>query len=129
MGGLDAPVPERGFFVAPTIFADVTPDMVIAQDEIFGPVMSVLRWSDEAQVIRDANGVDYGLTASVSTQDVSRAYRMATSVEAGYVWINKVGPRRFGVPFGGYKHSGMGKESDLEEVVSFTREKVIDHSF
>jgi betaine-aldehyde dehydrogenase len=128
-GGLDAPVPDRGYFVAPTIFADVTPDMVIAQEEIFGPVMSVLRWSDEAQVIRDANAVDYGLTASVWTQDVSRAYRMATSVEAGYVWINKVGPRPYGAPFGGYKHSGMGKESNVEEIVSFTREKVIDHSF
>ena len=129
MGGLDAAVPDRGFFVAPTIFADVTTDMVIAQDEIFGPVMSVLRWTDEAEVIRDANAVEYGLTASVWTQDVSRAYRMATSVEAGYVWINKVGPRPFGAPFGGYKHSGMGKESNIEEIVSFTREKVIDHSF
>jgi betaine-aldehyde dehydrogenase len=128
-GGLEAPVPEKGFFVAPTIFADVTQDMVIAREEIFGPVMGVLRWSDEDQVLRDANSVEYGLTASVWTRDLSRAYKFATGLESGYVWINKVGPRPYGAPFGGYKHSGMGKESNLEELLSFTREKVIDLSF
>ncbi|GAA5148225.1 aldehyde dehydrogenase family protein [Microbacterium pseudoresistens] len=127
-GGSHAAVPEKGFFVPPTMFADVTQDMTIAREEIFGPVMSIMRWDDEAKLVSDLNAVDYGLTASIWTNDASRAYRLASAVEAGYVWINKVGPRPYGAPFGGYKLSGFGKESNIEELLSFTREKVIDHA-
>jgi betaine-aldehyde dehydrogenase len=129
VGGSSAPVPKEGFYVAPTMFANVTQDMTIAREEIFGPVMSIMRWDDEEAMLADANSVDYGLTASIWTNDASRAYRLASAVDAGYVWINKVGPRPYGAPFGGFKFSGLGKESNLEELISFTREKVIDHSF
>ncbi len=128
-GGPDAPIPNKGFFVAPTMFADVTQGMTVAREEIFGPVMSVLKWNVENEVVEHANAVEYGLTASVWTNDAGLAYRLATSIDAGYVWINKVGPRPYGAPFGGFKHSGIGKESNLEELLSFTREKVIDHGF
>jgi len=128
-GGPHGRIPDKGFFVAPTMFADVTQDMTVAREEIFGPVMSVLKWRDEGEVVKNANSVEYGLTASVWTNDAGLAYRLATSIDAGYVWINKVGPRPYGAPFGGFKHSGFGKESNLEELLSFTREKVIDHGF
>ncbi len=116
---------KKGFFVAPTVFDGVTPDMRIGVDEIFGPVMSVLTWSDYDEMIDIANGVMYGLTASIITDDFRTAMRAAEEIEAGYVWINSSG-RYLGAPYGGWKQSGLGKEETFEELLSYTRVKNIN---
>ena len=114
-----------GFFVEPTVFADVTPSMRIAREEIFGPVLGVLKWSDEARMIDDVNAVDYGLTCSIWTNDLDTAHRTAATVQAGYIWINEVGRHFLGAPFGGVKQSGFGREECLDEMLRFTQEKNI----
>jgi betaine-aldehyde dehydrogenase len=125
-GGRPAdPALAGGWFVEPTVFADVTPDMRIAQEEIFGPVLAILRWSDESHMLAAVNAVDYGLTCSIWTQDLTTAHRTAMAVEAGYVWINEVGKHFLGAPFGGVKRSGFGREECLEELLRFTTEKNI----
>jgi acyl-CoA reductase-like NAD-dependent aldehyde dehydrogenase len=90
------------------VFADVTPAMTIAREEIFGPVLSVLKWDDEAAMIRDVNALDVGLTCSIWTNDLDAALRTAHAAEAGYVWVNEVGRHFLGAPFGGVKQSGLG---------------------
>ena len=90
------------------MFADVTDDMRIAREEIFGPVVSILRWSDEDDLLSRVNALDVGLTASIWTHDLDRAHRLASRVEAGYIWINGASTHHVGVPFGGYKQSGHG---------------------
>jgi len=119
------PVLANGFFVDPTVFVDVTPEMRIAREEIFGPVLSVLRWDDEAAMVGAVNALDYGLTCSIWTNDLAAAHRTASAVEAGYVWVNEVGRHFPGTPFGGYKQSGIGREECLEELISYTQEKNI----
>jgi betaine-aldehyde dehydrogenase len=116
----------KGFFVEPTVFADVTDDMRIAREEIFGPVVSVLRWSDEADLIARVNALDVGLTCSIWTRDLSRAHRLAGRVEAGYVWINGASQHWVGIPFGGYKQSGMGREESIEELLACTQIKTVN---
>ncbi len=113
----------RGFFVRPTVFADVTPAMRLAREEVFGPVLSVFRWREEQELFEAVNGVDYGLTAAVWTGDLAAAHRAAAAMEAGYVWINGTGAHFQGAPFGGYKHSGIGREECLEELLSYTNVK------
>ena len=98
---------EGGWFVEPTIFADVTPGMTIAREEIFGPVLSVLRWSDEAAMLSEVNGPEYGLTCSIWTEDLTCAHRTAMAVEAGFVWVNETSRHFIGAPFGGFKQSGL----------------------
>jgi betaine-aldehyde dehydrogenase len=115
----------HGLFIEPTIFADVTMDMRIGKEEIFGPVLSVFKWTDEAQMLSQVNQVEYGLTCSIWTQDLVTAHRTAAEVEAGYVWINEVSKHFLGAPFGGYKQSGIGREECIEELLRFTREKNI----
>jgi betaine-aldehyde dehydrogenase len=115
----------KGYFVEPTIFADVTREMTIAREEIFGPVLSILKWSETKEMLRAVNSTEYGLTCSIWTKDVNQAHRTAMQVEAGYVWINHVGQHMLGAPFGGYKQSGMGREECLEELLSFTQQKNI----
>jgi betaine-aldehyde dehydrogenase len=118
---------ENGYFVEPTVFSDVTNDMDIAQQEIFGPVMSILTWSNEEQMLKNVNDSRYGLCANIWTNDISRALRMADAVEVGYVWINGLGGKRFkGAPFGGVKNSGLGREHCAEEMMSFTQHKNIN---
>src|SRR5262249_4633846 len=95
----DDPWLQNGFYLAATVFADVTQDMRIAREEIFGPVLSILRWEDEAAMLAEVNGVDYGLTCSIWTRDLSTAYRTAMAVDVGYVWINDVGRHFLGAPF------------------------------
>ena len=101
---------ERGFWVEPTIFVDVTNDMRIAQEEIFGPVLSVLRYHDEDEAIRIANDTDYGLSAAVWSTDDERALEVGRQIRAGTVWINDVHNINADAPFGGYKQSGLGRE-------------------
>lgn len=121
----DDPALARGHYLEPTVFADVTPDMRIAREEIFGPVLSVLPWRDEAWMIEAVNGVEYGLTCAIWTRDLATAHRAAMAVEAGFVWINEVSKHFLGAPFGGVKQSGIGREECLEELLGFTQEKNI----
>ncbi|MEM8906765.1 MAG: 5-carboxymethyl-2-hydroxymuconate semialdehyde dehydrogenase [Bacteroidota bacterium] len=97
-------------YIAPILFADVQPHMQIAQAEIFGPFLTVLPFSNEAQAIEIANGVKYGLTAYIWTKDIARAHRMARDIESGMVWINSQNVRHPSVPFGGVKYSGLGRD-------------------
>jgi betaine-aldehyde dehydrogenase len=119
---------SQGFFVEPTIFADVTNEMRIAQEEIFGPVLSVLKWSSEDQLYDQVNSTEYGLTAAIYTTDLATAHRAAARVEAGYVWINNSSQHFPGAPFGGYKQSGIGREESIDELLSFTQLKNVNIS-
>lgn len=101
---------DKGFFVEPTIFADVTDDMTIAREEIFGPVMSVLPFDDIEEVIKRANDSNYGLAASVWTENIKDGHYIASKLEAGTVWINDFGLELETMPFGGYKQSGIGRD-------------------
>jgi betaine-aldehyde dehydrogenase len=116
----------RGFFVEPTVFADVTDDMRIAREEIFGPVVSILRWTDENDLLTRVNALDVGLTCSIWTHDLDRAHRLASKVEAGYIWINGASTHHVGVPFGGYKQSGLGREESIEELLACTQIKNVN---
>ena len=116
---------DRGFYVEPTIFTDVSPEMKIAREEIFGPVMSVVAWDDEDDMVALANATEYGLTANIWTNDISAALRTARRVEAGYVSVNGTGARPTGAAFGGVKNSGYGKEGSMEELFSYGRFKSI----
>jgi aldehyde dehydrogenase (NAD+) len=103
---------NRGWYVRPTIFADVTNDMAIARQEIFGPVLSILKAEDEADAIRIANDTEYGLAAYIQTGDPERAERVAARLCAGAVHVNG-GGLGWGTPFGGYKASGNGREGGI----------------
>jgi aldehyde dehydrogenase (NAD+) len=117
---------ERGYFVEPTLFDDVSPDMRIAQEEIFGPVLSVITVDDEAEAIEVANGVDYGLVASVWTQSVGTAVRMSRALQAGQVAVNSsLGAGVIGGPFGGYKNSGFGRTMGADSVLDWTQVKTV----
>jgi betaine-aldehyde dehydrogenase len=120
---------EGGYFIEPTIFANVQPHMRIAKEEIFGPVMSVFKWSDEDEMIRLANDTLYGLTAAIFTQNLANVHRTVPKIEAGYIWVNQVSTHFIGVPFGGYKESGNGREECLEELLSFTQTKSVHIKF
>lgn len=120
------PALANGYFIEPTIFADVRPEMTIAREEIFGPVMAVFRWSDEDALFNIVNGVEYGLTASIWTNNLRTAHRAASRVESGYVWINNVSQHFLGAPFGGYKSSGIGREECVEELLEFTQIKNVN---
>ena len=96
-----------------------------AREEIFGPVLSVMRWSALDDVIEMANSVEYGLTAAVWTNDITKAMRTAQHLQAGYVWINGVNAHVRAMPYGGYKNSGVGRERGMEELYSYTEEKSI----
>lgn len=117
---------KRGYWVEPTVFGDVNMSMRIAKEEIFGPVMSILKFKTEAEAIAMANAVDLGLTGAVWTQDIGRALRVSQAIEAGYIWVNGVGTHFRGVPYGGFKNSGVGREEGLSEILSYTEEKVIN---
>jgi betaine-aldehyde dehydrogenase len=116
---------DRGFYVEPTVLTGLHDEMTVVREEVFGPVMSVLRWRDVEDVVRRANATPLGLTANVWTSDVSAAHRTARALQAGYVFVNGSGKKEMGMPFGGWKSSGLGKENALEELLSYTREKTV----
>lgn len=125
-GGQPAdPVLRKGLFIAPTVFDAVEPRMRIAREEIFGPVMSVMQWTDYDRMLAEANELEYGLTASIVTGDLASAMETADRIEAGYVWINSSG-RYLGAPYGGWKSSGIGQEECLEELLSYTQVKNVN---
>jgi aldehyde dehydrogenase (NAD+) len=115
----------KGFFIEPTIFGDVTNDMTIAREEIFGPVLSVLSFDDIDQVIEQANNNPYGLAAAVWTRDVKKAHSVSRRLKAGTVWINTYGLMDASLPFGGYKSSGFGRELGMHAIEHYTELKTV----
>ncbi|VDD82042.1 unnamed protein product [Mesocestoides corti] len=118
-------VGDRGYFIQPTVFADVTDDMTIAREEIFGPVQSILRFSTLEEVIRRANSSDYGLGGGVFTSDMDKAMRVAQSLRTGSVWINSYLVWNAASPFGGMKRSGVGREMSKYHLEHLTEVKMI----
>ena len=117
------PALAKGWFIEPTVFTDVTQNMRIANEEVFGPVLSVLRWDNEDDLFAQVNAVDYGLTASIWTTQLGNAHRAASRVQAGYVWVNHVSSHFIGASFGGYKQSGIGREEGFDELLTYTQHK------
>ena len=117
---------ERGYWVEPTVFADVKPGMRIANEEIFGPVLSVFKWKHIDEAIEMANAVEYGLTGAIWTKDINTALTTARRLQSGHIWVNGASGHYKGMPFGGFKNSGTGRESGLEELLSYTEEKAIN---
>ena len=115
----------KGFFVKPTIFANVKPEMKIAQEEIFGPVLSVLRFHDADEAVKIANGTIYGLVSAVWTRDIKLAHRMAADIKAGTVWINTYNGFDTSSPFGGYKQSGFGRDLGAYALEQYTNVKSV----
>jgi len=122
---LNIPGCENGFFISPTVFEGVTNNMRIAQEEIFGPMMCILEFETEEEIVSLANDTTYGLATSIWTADSARLIRMINSIDAGIVWSNCVARENVGVPVGGFKQSGFGKESGLEAGREYTREKTV----
>jgi acyl-CoA reductase-like NAD-dependent aldehyde dehydrogenase len=120
-----APEFDRGYWIAPTLFADVEPGMRIGEEEVFGPVMTLHRWSSVDEMLRVANGTQYGLTAAVFTRDLACAWNTVRRLEVGVVNINGSRMHFVGAPFGGAKNSGIGGEESLDELLSYTHEKAV----
>jgi aldehyde dehydrogenase (NAD+) len=116
---------SKGFFLEPTIFGGVTNDMKIAQEEIFGPVLSVLPFDDVEQVIEQANSNPYGLAAAVWTKDIKKAHLVSRRLQAGTVWINTYGLMDAALPFGGFKQSGFGRELGMHAIEHYTELKTV----
>ena len=116
---------EKGFFVAPTVFAGVQDQMSIARDEIFGPVASVLRFEELDEVVKRANDTPYGLAAGVWTRDLHQAHALSNELKAGTVWINCYNAVDPAAPFGGFKMSGLGRELGEQALDAYTETKTI----
>ncbi|MBU2191244.1 MAG: betaine-aldehyde dehydrogenase [Alphaproteobacteria bacterium] len=116
---------ENGCFIEPTVFTGVRDDMRIAREEIFGPVMSVLAFDDEDEVIDRANNVEFGLAAGVFTRDLPRAHRVVNQLQAGTCWINAYNLTPVEIPFGGFKQSGIGRENSLAALEHYSQQKSV----
>ncbi|MGH7078518.1 MAG: aldehyde dehydrogenase family protein, partial [Acetobacteraceae bacterium] len=114
-----------GWFVEPTIFGDVNPSMRIAREEVFGPVLAVLPFDDDDDAVRIGCDIPYGLAAGVWTENIGRALTMANRLEAGTVWINTYRAVSYMVPFGGYKRSGIGRESGIDMIHEYLQTKSV----
>ncbi|MGA0127837.1 MAG: aldehyde dehydrogenase [Burkholderiales bacterium] len=127
LGGGPATRPEcgDGWFVEPTVFTGVTNDMRIAQEEVFGPVLSVIKFKDEDEASRIANDIRFGLGSGVWTSDIGRAIRMSEKIQAGTVWVNTYRAVSYMSPFGGYKDSGIGRESGIEAIYQYLQTKSV----
>ena len=127
LGGHAARRPEcgRGWFIEPTVFGKVDNGMRIAQEEVFGPILSIIRFTDEADALRIANDVKFGLGAGVWTSDIARAFRVSEKLQAGTVWVNTYRAVSFMSPFGGYKDSGLGRENGAESIGEFLQTKSV----
>ena len=115
----------KGFFVQPTMFADVTPGMAIAREEIFGPVLATIEFADVDEAIARANDSMYGLAAAVWTRDIRKAHYVASKLQAGTVWVNTYNVYDTAVPFGGYKQSGFGREMSMHALEHYTQTKTV----
>ncbi|ABR59419.1 betaine-aldehyde dehydrogenase [Sinorhizobium medicae] len=124
-GGIPNNVSAEGTYIQPTVFADVTDEMTIAREEIFGPVMCVLDFDDEAEVVARANATEFGLSAGVFTADLTRAHRVVDRLEAGTLWINTYNLCPVEIPFGGSKQSGFGRENSAEALKHYTELKTV----
>ena len=114
-----------GQFIEPTIFTNVTNDMRIAREEVFGPVLSVIRFKDEAEALEIANDTDFGLAAGIWTQNMGRAFRMSSQIDAGTIWVNTYRAIGVQMPFGGFKRSGVGRENGLEAINGYLETKSV----
>ena len=115
-----------GDFMAPTILSGVTPDMAVAREEVFGPVLSVLTFQNEAEAISIANAVDYGLSAAVWSRDFDTCITIGRKVRAGTVWVNTFMDGASELPFGGYRQSGLGRELGRHAVEDYTETKTLN---
>ena len=116
---------RRGYWIKPTVYANVTPAMRIAREEIFGPVLSIMKWRTEDEAVAMANATEYGLASAVWTRDLKTAMNVVRRLQSGVVWVNTTARHFLGTPFGGWKNSGLGVEECLGELLSYTRGKAV----
>ncbi|KAM0450718.1 hypothetical protein ACHAPV_010327 [Trichoderma viride] len=119
---------DKGYFIQPTVFTDVTPDMKIAQEEIFGPVAAIQKFKDEEEAIKIGNNSNYGLAAAIHTSNINTAIRVSNALQAGTVWINQYNMLSYQTPFGGYKESGIGRELGSYALENYTQVKSVKFS-
>jgi len=114
-----------GYFIMPTLLDNVRNDMRVAREEIFGPVTSVIAWSDEAEVLRQANDSNYGLGGGIWSHDLNQTLRLARGMQTGTIWVNRYYNMRIGMPLGGYKQSGFGREFSTDILKDYTISKSV----
>lgn len=119
------PTPDKGFFITPTIFTGVTPNMRIYREEVFGPFVVIASFATEADALAMANDTTYGLGSAVFTRDITRAHRIARRIEAGMVWINSSNDSDYRIPFGGVKQSGIGRELGEAGLAGYSQTKAV----